>query len=860
VDGVPLERYTNCTTGGPVYVYVEDGRIVRITPIEFDADDAPSWKIEARGRSFTPPRRTTVSPYASAMKSLIDSPRRILTPLRRVDYHPERGEINGKNRGVSGYVPISWDEAFALAGGEIRRIRDTCGPGALAFAHSSHQLWGYVGYWMSCWNRFKNLLGFTDITSNPDSWEGWHWGAMHTWGFSWRYGMPEQYDLLEDALQNTELIVFWSSDPEATSGVYAAHESTPRRFWLKELGVEMVSINPYYDHTAKLFADKWIAPRMGTDNALALAIAYVWITEDLYKREFVETHTTGFDQFRAYVLGETDGIPKTPDWAAAECDVPAREIRALARKWGQSRTMLAAGGMGGFGGACRRATGNEWAKLMVCLAAMQGIGTPGSNLWSTQQGTPVDCEFLFPGYSEGGIAGDGGGEYRWNARMFPDGRGKSGPVAPAQTLMKLAYPDAVGGHTSAKWRFKGVKTLEQQFGEHQYPAPGQPEIKLIYRFGGSSIGTMSQSDRYASMYQTDRVECVINQSIWMEGEAPYADIIFPACTNFERWDISEFAHAGGYLADSFTQNNHRVIVLQKQCIPPLGQSRSDYWILDHLAEAVGLGEQFRDGKRDEMDWIRQIFDASDLPKYTTWERFYEKGYFVVPVREDRRSTPALRWFAEGRPCDTPDWTLVTGDRSRLQTASGRIEFEASSLKKLQGDPARPALPKYIPSWEGPDSPIAARYPLSLLSPHPRYSFHTVGDAKDSFLNDIPDHRLLVDGHYYWIARMNPVDAEARGLRDGELVLLYNDRAGVICALQVTERVRPGVVHSYGSSAAYEPLGPAGASVDRGGCVNMLISKRYITETACGMALDCQLEVKRWEGETVIPAGRERLAI
>ena len=47
-------RYTTCTNGGPVFVYVKDGRIVRVTPIDFDDKDAPSWTIKARGRKFTP--------------------------------------------------------------------------------------------------------------------------------------------------------------------------------------------------------------------------------------------------------------------------------------------------------------------------------------------------------------------------------------------------------------------------------------------------------------------------------------------------------------------------------------------------------------------------------------------------------------------------------------------------------------------------------------------------------------------------------------------------------------------------------------------------------------------------------------
>ena len=94
------------------------------------------------------------------------------------------------------------------------------------------------------------------------------------WGFSHRLGIPERYDLLEDALKHTEMMVFWWADPETTGGVYGSFESASRRFWLKELGVKMVFIDPNSNHTASLFGDKWLAPRPGTDVALALAIAH----------------------------------------------------------------------------------------------------------------------------------------------------------------------------------------------------------------------------------------------------------------------------------------------------------------------------------------------------------------------------------------------------------------------------------------------------------------------------------------------------------------------------------------------------------------------------------------------------------
>ena len=88
--GGGVTRYTNNTNGGPVFVDVKDGRILRITPIEFDDADARPWTIEARGRTFTPPRKTTMSSHSLAWKSLVYSPDRILYPLKRVDFDPAR--------------------------------------------------------------------------------------------------------------------------------------------------------------------------------------------------------------------------------------------------------------------------------------------------------------------------------------------------------------------------------------------------------------------------------------------------------------------------------------------------------------------------------------------------------------------------------------------------------------------------------------------------------------------------------------------------------------------------------------------------------------------------------------------------
>jgi len=861
------QRYTSGTNGGPVHVYVKDGRIVRITPIVLDDTDAPSWAIEARGRTFKPPRKTTLSPFSVMLRSIIYSPKRILTPLKRVDFNPH-GERNCRNRGVSGYEPISWDEALDIVAGEMIRVKREHGPAAMLSTTSSHHMWGNVGYRHSTYYRFMNLVGFTYAEHNPDSWEGWHWGGAHMWGFTHRLGIPEQYDLLEDGLRNAELIVFWSSDPESNQGPYGAFESTPRRFWLKELGVEMIFIDPYLNHTGALVGDKWFAPRLGTDVCLALAIAFTWITEGTYDKEYVASRSVGFDEWKDYVLGMTDGVPKTPEWAEGESGIAAREIRALARLWASRRTFLAAGGVGGQGGACRASWGNEWSRAMIALATMQGMGKPGRGIWSTTMGVPLDTDFVFPGYAEGGISGDvdnTAAGFRWIGRMFPNGGATrtAHHSTEGQTVPRLEIPEALLGER-LEWRGKGFcgASIEGQFQKHRYPAPGYPPIQMYYRYGGSYIGTMTETNRFARSYRTDKLPFVVNQSIWFEGEAKFADIILPACTSFERWDISSFAGAGGYLPHTETTCNHQVITLQHKCIEPLGESKSDYDIFAELSKRLGIWELFTMGGKTDLDWVKELFYATDLPKAVTWEEFFTKGYYVVPAPKDRKPTPALRWFAEDRVRDTPDWGPHPADTVRLkglQTASGKIEFVASSLRRFEAtgtiDPERPALgPQYLESWEGHHTrELYQKYPLQMVSPHPRYSYHTLADGKDGWMIEVKNNRTLKDdGRYYWIMRINSADAAARRIADGDLIRAFNDRGSVILAAQVTERLPRGTVHSYESCGIYDPLGEPGESPDRGGCINILTPKRYITPTSTGQASNsCLVQVEKWDSQATV---------
>lgn len=854
-------RYTTNTNGGPVFVYVKDGRIVRTALIEFNDKDAAPWTIHARGRSFTPWRKATVNPHALTLKSQVYTDRRALYPMKRVDFDPN-GERNPQNRGKSGYVRISWEEALDLVANEIKRQRREHGPGAMAIQHPSHHQWGNVGYYLSALLRFGNLLGFTRVHHNPDSWEGWYWGAQHHYGNSLRVGIPGFYGTVEDCLKECEMMVLWSSDPETTSGVYAGFEGTQRRLWAKELGIEFVHIDPNLNPTAQLLGGKWIPIRPGTDPALAAAIMHVWVTESLYDQDYVAKRTTGFEAWRDYLLGKEDGVPKTPEWQEEETGVPAATVRALARQWARKKTYLAAGGLGaGLGGACRNGTGVQWPRSMVYMMAMQGWGKPGVNFGNLQAGTPLDTTTYFPHYAEGGISG----ELAFTACAINNYTRMPhvltmNPVK--QMIPRQRFPEAIiDGH--AKGHAWDGSSLEAQFAPFEYPMPGYSRVHMLYRYGASAMGTICDSSRFVEAYRHPSLEFIVCQGIYMESEMQMADVILPVCTSVERWDISEWAGCGGYVHHAPLMLNHRVVTLQHKCIEPQGESRSDYQIFLELLHRFGKGALFSEGC-GELDWCKRQFDSSDLPKHISWAEFVRKGYYVLPAESEHMRDPVnMRWYAEGRHKDVPEPHPLPADfgdemGKGLQTQSGKIEFVSSSIQRGDPDnPERPALNRYFPAVDGlNDRERSAKYPLLMSSTHSRYSFHTFSDGKDSTINDIEDHRVLIDGHYYWVMRMHPQDARERGIGHHDLVRVYNERSAVICAADVSPLMAPGLVKSFEASAEYIPATDDKGFVDLGGCINLLTSKRPQAHNTSGMSSASSLvQIERWTGAASVK--RER---
>lgn len=335
--------------------------------------------------------------------------------------------------------------------------------------------------------------------------------------------------------------------------------------WLKELGKKIISVNPQQAYTA-YFADKWIPVIPGTDAALAAAIAYVWISESTYDKQYLDTHAIGFDEntlpagappkssFKSYITGEQDGVPKTPGWAEKITGVKARETRALAREWASQPTMLLAY----CSGACRGAYNYEWTRMMVTLQAMQGLGKPGVNIWDGVKGSPIDPRnFGLSGYADGGIPLVANKKY-------------SNPI---KQVITEGYVDKAILDPPATWT--GGSSLgggvNLAFTKYVFPMSGYSDVKMIHQHGASNLHQDADINHWIRVYQSPKIEFVMIQAPWFETDATYSDIYLPITTPFENNDVTEASKTAWKIGYTGTPSIFSlcVAVYHQKCIDTL---------------------------------------------------------------------------------------------------------------------------------------------------------------------------------------------------------------------------------------------------------------------------------------------------
>jgi molybdopterin guanine dinucleotide-containing S/N-oxide reductase-like protein len=810
-----------------VAVDTKNGKILRIRPLHYDSKYQPEefgpWKIEARGKVFEPKMKTLVPPLSIAYKKRVYSPNRIKYPLKRVDWDPE-GDRHPENRGKSKFQRISWDEATDLIAREIRRVQKKYGPYAILAQADCHGECKTVHAPHGCQTLLLDKMGgYTQQARNPDSWEGWYWGAKHMWGMEYVGLMLPQGNMHVDISRNTELLLFWGCDPETTPWYRSGQASSRFSYWWSELGIKQIYVCPDLNYGAAIHADKWISVLPNTDAALHLGIAYTWISEGTYDKDYVATHTVGFDKFAAYVLGREDGVAKTPAWAALKCGVPEWTIKALAREWAAKRTSIAHFCGGSY---IRGPYATEPARLEVANLAMQGLGKPGRHQFTT----------LPPMYSKLGAI----------ESVTPDVTAAS-PVSMKlrtqgeirkQHLPKPFISKAILDPPISYWG-SGLQqiSVDDQFVKYSYPAPedGRVDIHMMWTDAPCLTTCWNDGNKTIEAVRDPKIECIVAQHPWLENDCILADIILPVNTKLEEEDIGVDIGSLQYC----------LIFPEPRCIEPIGESKSDYEVVLEVAKKLGLDEKLTQGKTVEQ-WIQSGYEKSGVADLVSWEKLNENGYYVIPTRQGWDKDPAgmIKFFED--PESNP-----------LSTPSGKIEFYSERLARhFPDDAERPPLPHWIEKGETHDERLsgerARKYPLLLVSNHGRWRIHAQGDDI-AWTREAPTCKVKGwDGYLYEPVWIHASDAAKRNIKNGDIVKVYNERGAVLGGAYLTERIIPRAI-SMDHGAKCDPIIPG--ELDRGGAINLISPEGTTSKNCAGQATSGYLvevekvsisQMKKWK--------------
>jgi len=632
-------RFPSLAHWGAFTALVENGRVTGCEP--FAHDPAPSAMLQA-------------------IPAMVHSPLRIARPAVR------KGWRQGQARsGADEFEEVSWATALDLVAAELARVRNEFGATAIFGGSYGWSSAGRLHHARTLVRRFLALGGgFVDQVGN------YSWGAAqfllpHVIGtFQPVTGRVTDWS---SVVKHTRLMIAFGGlalkNAEVTAGGTGAHVLET---WLKRAkanGLAFVLISPNRSDAPDFLDAEWIAIRPNTDTALMLGMAHTLIVEKRHDRDFLARCCTGFEVFEPYLLGATDGVPKTAEWAAAICGVPAETIRALARRAASVRSLITCAW------SLQRAHHGEqpyWAA--IALAAMLGgVGLPGGG-------------FAFGHGSMNGVG---------VPRADLPGPEMSSPLNPARAAIPVArMADMLLGPGEA-YDFNGRRSV-------------YPDIKLVYWAGGNPFHHHQDLNRLRRAWQ--RPQTIIVHDSWWTPTARRADIVLPATTTLERNDI------GGSSRDNYLFAMH-------QAIDPVGESRGDYDIFRALAARLGYEQAFTEG-RDEMEWCRAIYDrvrqgaAAKGVELPGFQQFWAEGFVALPPPERD-----FVLFEEFR--NDPE-------RHPLKTPSGRIEIASETIAGFGYDDC-PMHPAWIAPAEWLGSAQAKRWPIHLVTNQPRHRLHSQMD-------------------------------------------------------------------------------------------------------------------------------------
>jgi anaerobic selenocysteine-containing dehydrogenase len=480
---------------------------------------------------------------------------------------------------------------------------------------------------------------------------------------------------------NSRLVLLWGTNPASTHPHFIP--------WLDEArrrGARVWLIDPHRSLTASR-ADVHLRPRPGSDAALALAMMALLFREGCVDEAWAREHTVGLDLLRERVEGWT------PERAEALTGVPAAEIAALAREYGTTRPALIRTSMG----LQRHSNGGNMVRALACLPALTGdYGKPGGGLL----------------YSTGGY---------WT----PPGD----VVCPPELRERSPNPNP----RSINMNRIGAALLE-----------ADPPIRALYVFNSNPAAVAPNSRRVLEGLSRPDLFTVVHE-LFLTDTARYADIVLPATSQFEHWDLHK-------------AYGHLYLSLNRRAMEPLGEARSNWDVFRELSRWMGYEEPAL--QEDAEAIIRRLLEQGGAPvEGITWERLLEEG--TCRLSYPRPMVP----FADGR----------------FATPSGRVELYSRQLEEQSMDP----LPHWAPDVESREASPgrARRYPLQMVSAASHYFLN-------SSFGNVPTLRRL---HGDPAVEIHPEDAAARGIEEGDWVEVASERGAFLARARVGQTVGPGTV-------------------------------------------------------------------
>jgi anaerobic selenocysteine-containing dehydrogenase len=493
----------------------------------------------------------------------------------------------------------------------------------------------------------------------------------------------------------------------------------------KRRGAKLVAIDPWRSQTAEK-CHQHVRVLPGTDAALALAMMNVIIREDRCDRDYVERHTLGFDALKARAAQ----FP--PERVARICGIAEDEILNLAREYAATRPAAIRVNYG----LQRHAGGGMAIRTIACLPALVGA-------WREAAGGVVLSTSDFYSFDH-------------QALERPDLlRGSP------RTINQSALGDAL---TSAR-----------------------PPVKAIYVYNNNPVAVCPDSNKVIAGFSRPDLFTVVHD-IFMTDTADYADIVLPATTQLEHYDVHK-------------SYGHLYVLANNPAIAPVGEARPNIEVFRQLAKRMGFTEPCFEDSDEEV--CRQALRSREpRMRGIEWDTLKERGWQRLAVPE------VYAPFAEGG----------------FPTPSGKCEFYSATALDLGLDP----LPNYTPPRENvlsaPD--LARRYPLAFISPPARNFLNS------SFAN-LPFARASEKAPRLDI---HPDDAAPRGIASGDSVRVFNERGSYTLKAAVSDRARPGVV--VAPSVWWKKLSPDGRNA------NDLTSQALADMGGAATFYDCLVQVER----------------